>query len=314
MASTTSHVTMAPSTNPRRIGFLYPGPQGREFDEWRQSFVEALKELAWVQGDNIVVEWRFAQYDQTLYAPLAADLARARVDALLTAGTPLTRALQKETTVVPIITSVGDPVGSGFAKSLAKPGGNITGLSRALREKSRKQITLLLEIAPTVRTLAILRSPQYGDISELNECLVEAAHEFGMMAKAHTVESYAEIEAALEELAGLVTGAAFFYGHGSFQLDPLRVAEIAIRNRVAVICDERSSVEAGGLMSHNLAHPDPARRFASLTDQVLRGADPGEIPFELPTKTEFVINRQTATSLGLVIPPELLLRADSVIG
>lgn len=301
------------STRPRRIGFLYPGSPDREFDDWRQRFLEALKQFAWVEGSNILIEWRFAEFDRTLYAPLAADLVRVKVDALVAAGTPLTRALRQATRAVPIVTGVGDPVGSGFAKNLAKPGGNITGLSWSLREKARKQVRLLLEMVPTVQTLLILRSPRYGDISELNRCLGRVARESGTKAEVRTVESFAEVEAALGRFAGLMTGAACVYGHGSFQFDTSKLAETAIRHRVATVCDERFAVEAGCLMSYNLYHPDQAQRFASLIDQILRGASPAEIPFELPTKSEFVINRRTAGSLGLLIPPELLLRADAVI-
>ena len=298
----------------RRIGVLYPGSRDREFDEWRPLFLDALKQFAWEDGRNIGIEWRFAQYDQTLYAPLAADLVRAGVDALLAAGTPLTRALQQATREVPIVTGVGDPVGSGFAKHLAKPGGNITGLSWSLREKARAQVGLLLELVPTVRRLLILRSSRYGDISELNRCLERVADESGTEVEIRTVESFDEVEAALKHLTGLMTGAAFIYGHGSFQFKPSKLAETAIRHRVATVCDERLAVEAGGLMSYNLHHSDQTQRFASLMDQVLRGVSPAEIPFELPTMSEFVINRRTAASLGLVIPPNVLLRADAVIG
>ena len=297
----------------RRIGILYPGSPDREFDEWQPRFLDALKEFAWVEGSNICIEWRFAEFDQALHVPLAAGLVRAGVDALLAAGTPLTRALQQATREIPIVTGVGDPVGSGFAKSLAKPGGNITGLSWSLREKAREQVRLLLELVPTVRRLLILRSSRYGDISELNRCLERVADEYGMELEIRTVESFDEVEAALKHLTGLMTGAAFIYGHGSFQFDTSKLAETAIRHRVATVCDERRAVEARCLMSYNLYHPDQTQRFASLIDQVLRGVSPAGIPFELPTKSESVINRRTAASLGLVIPPNVLLRADAVI-
>jgi putative ABC transport system substrate-binding protein len=298
----------------RRIGVLYPGRHDREFDEWRPLFLEALKAFAWEDGRNVGIEWRFAEYDQRLHAPLAADLVRMGVDAVLAAGTPLTRALQQATREIPIVTGVGDPVGSGFAKDLAKPGGNITGLSWSLREKAREQVRLLRELVPTVRRLLILRSLRYGDISELNSCLERVADESGMEVEVCTVESFDEVEVALKHLAGLMTDAAFTYAHGSFQFDASQLAEAAIRHRVATVCDERLAVEAGGLMSYTLHHADKTRRFASLIDQVLRGVNPAEIPFEPPTTSEFVINRRTAASLGLVIPPNVLLRADAVIG
>ena len=300
--------------SPRRVGFLYPGHRDTEFDSWRLDFHDALKELSWTEGSNLLIEWRFAQYDSTRYGPLANDPAWVGVDVLVTAGTPLTHALRQATSSIPIVTGIGDPVGSGFAISLDSPGLNITGLSWALREKARKQIGLLVEMVPTVRTLLVLRSQRYGDIPELNACLEEVSRENGLIAEIQTAESFSEIDSAFKSIDGVMTGAAIFYGHGAFQFDESALALSAIRHGIAAVGDQRSAAEVGCLMSYGTTHASQARSFASFIDRILRGENPAQMPFELPELSEFIVNRATATSLGLVLSPDLLHRADAVIG
>ena len=302
------------SGSPRRVGFLYPGHRDPEFESWRRDFLDALEGLSWIEGSNLLIDWRFAEYDRARYAPLAGDPAWEGVDVLVTAGTPLTHALRQAMPSTPIVTGVGDPVGSGFATSLESPGLNITGLSWALREKARKQIGLLVEMVPTVRTLLILRSQRYGDIAELNACLEEVSGEHGLKAEVRTAESIAEIESALEDHAGPMTAAAIIHGHGAFQFDESALARAAIRHGIAAIGDERRAAEAGCLMSYGMRHADQARSFASLVDRVLRGESASRIPFELPELSEFIVNRATAASLGLALSSDLLHRADAVIG
>lgn len=262
----------------------------------------------------MLVDWRFAEYDRTRYAALANDPVWAGVDVLVTAGTPLTHILRQAMPTIPIVTGVGDPAGSGFAISLDSPGFNITGLSWELREKARKQIGLLLEMVPTVRTLLILRSERYGDISELNACLVEVSGEHGLAAEIQTAESFAEIESALESFAGPLTCAAIIYANGAFQFDESSLARVAIRHGIAAIGDVRRAAEAGCLLSYGTRHADQARSFASFVDRILRGENPAQMAFELPDLSEFIVNRATAASLGLTLSPQLLHRADAAIG
>ncbi len=295
------------------IGFLYPGRKDAEFDSWRLGFAKALVERSWREGDNLLIEWRFGEYDQTRYDRMAAELISAGADVLVTAGTPLTHALSRATQSIPIVTSVGDPVGSGFAVDLQSPGHNITGLSRALREKARAQIGLLVEMAPGVKTLMVPRSERYGGIPELDACLEGVAAECGMDFTVRTAESFAEVEFALGALAGPATAATFVYAHGAFQFDESTFASAAIRYGVVAAGDERRTVEAGCLMSYGLHHPDPEKSYASLVDRVLRGENPARIPFEMPTVPEIIVNRATAVALGLALAPELLQRADAVI-
>jgi putative ABC transport system substrate-binding protein len=169
-------------------------------------------------------------------------------------------------------------------------------------------------MVPTVRALLVLRSQRYGDIPELNACLEETSGEHELIAEVRTAESLAEIESALESLAGLMTGAAIIDGHGAFQFDESTMARAAIRHGIAAIGDERRAAEAGCLMSYGTHHADQAQSFASLIDRVLRGENPAQMPFELPEHSEFIVNRATAASLGLALSPALLHRADAVIG
>jgi putative ABC transport system substrate-binding protein len=300
--------------NLRRLGFLWPGHRDAGFESWRRDFVEALEVCSWTEGSNLLIEWRFAEYDRTRYAPLAHDPAWAGVDVLVTGGTPLTHALSRAHPSVPLVTGVGDPVGSGFAKSVESPGFNITGLSWGLREKARKQIGLLIEIVPTVRTLLVLRSRQYGDIPELNACLEDVSTEHGLIAEIVTAESFGEIEAAFERRAGPLTSAAIIYGHGASQFDPSKVASAATGRRIATVGDERLDAEAGCLMTYSVRHASQARSLAAAVDRVLRGQSPARMPFALPDQSEFIVNRATADSLGLALSPDLLHSADAVIG
>jgi putative tryptophan/tyrosine transport system substrate-binding protein len=302
------------SRSPRRVGFLYPGYRDSDFDLWRLGFLAALKNLSWIDGGNVHVEWRFAEYDRTLYAPLADDPIWSDVDVLVTGGTPLTHALRRARPSVSIVTSVGDPVGSGFANSLEEPGLNITGLSWGLREKARKQIGLLVEMAPTIRTLLILRSQRYGDIAELNACLDQVSSEQGLTAEIRMAESFAEIETAFASHGGLMTCGAIIYAHGAFQFDESTMARSAIRHGIAAVGDERRAAEAGCLMSYGMHHADQARSFASLVDRILRGEKPARMPFRLPEHSDFIVNRATAAALGLALSPDLLNRANAVIG
>ncbi len=223
------------------------------------------------------------------------------------------RSASRATSSIPIVTGVGDPVGSGFAISLESPGRNITGLSWALREKARVQVGLLLEMAPAVTTLMVLRSQRYGDIAELNACLEGVASEHRLAFAVRTAESFDEIELALDELAGPATGSVVIYTRGAFQFDESTLAKAAIERGIVAFGDERRPVEAGCLMSYGVRHEDQERSFASALDRILRGESPAQIPFELPTKSEFIVNRRTATALGLTLPAELLRRAHAVI-
>ena len=297
----------------RRLGILSGHGRNREFEAFRLRLLEALGSLGYVEGKNIVIEWRLTDNDQARNAPLAMDLVNSGVDALLTQGTPRTRALQHATSTIPIVTGVGDPVGSGFAKTLAKPGGNITGLSYADTVIAQKQIELLREMAPAVRRVLIFRLRQYGNVSELNEPLVVAARQAGITSEVRAVSGFDEFEMGLNALRGSLTGAAFIPDDFRLEIDPSKVAEVAIRNRVATFCYERVYVENGSLMSYTLYHPDELQRISGMLDKVFRGIDPAGIPFELPSKSLLVLNRRAAAALGLAIPTEILLRADEII-
>jgi putative ABC transport system substrate-binding protein len=231
-----------------------------------------------------------------------------------TEGTACTRALQQATRTIPIFTGVGDPVGAGFAKSLARPGGNITGLSSGTREIAQKQIELLRVVVPKLSTLAIVGAHKsLAYLREITEPVTSAARGAGVSAELRQISSLQDIEGALRALPSAGRGAVVFMGNLG-NLDERSVMQVAIRLRVPAMVGGRESVEKGGLLTYTLVHENEARRTLELVDKLLRGADPAEIPFELPTKSSFVFNRRTAEAIGVKFPADFLLRADEVIG
>ena len=298
----------------RRLGVLL-------FDRaesWQFLAPELRRELAdlgWIEGSNLSVTWRFADDDAARLPELAAAMARSGVDAVLTRGTPATLALQQATKTIPILTGVGDPVGAGFADSLARPGGNVTGLSYAVVETSRKRLELLREIVPGLSRLAIaLPASRQGFVRELTQALEVAAREFAITPQRVLIGTLDELSSALRRLtgAGRETVAAFVAGLGA-EIEPTDVAKVALRARVPTMFEYRFYVEAGGLMSYRLNWENQTQRTAAQIDKVFRGASPAQIPFEFPTRSEFIINARTARALGLTIPQALVVRADEVI-
>ena len=301
-----------PSPGSRRLGVLL-------FDNaasWDFLAPELRKELAtlgWVEGTNLSIEWRFANGDAARLPELAAQMARSGVDAILTRGTPATRALQRATATVPILTGVGDPIGGGFATSYANPGSNITGVSYAVAETQTKQIELLKAMVPRLSRLVILlpanRSAFANEVTRLGE---NAARKSGIAPRTILVANNADLRAALLPDRAAGVSAALVLGLGTM-IEPKELAQIAVRNRIPTIFEYSSYVAAGGLMSYRLNWENQIQRTAAQIDKVFRGATPTQIPFEFPTRSEFVINRATAKALGLSIPQSLLLRADEVI-
>ena len=208
----------------RRLGILAGGSRSEELEGFRPRLLEALGAYGYVEGKNLTLEWRFTNNDQALNAPLAADLVRSGVDALLTQGTPRTRALQRATATVPIVAGAGDPVGSGFAKSLAKPGGNITGLSFADTVIAQKQIELLCAMAPAIKRLLIFRLRRYGSVSELDRPLETAARQAGMEPDVRAVSGFDEVETGVKAMRGSLTGAAFIPDDFRLEIDPSSTA------------------------------------------------------------------------------------------
>ena len=271
-----------------------------------------LAAIGWVEGKNIAIRWHYAQGDADRLRALAAEIVAARPDAILARGTPATLALQRATTSIPILTGVGDPVGAGFARSFAAPGGNITGLSWATAETSVKQVDVLRQLLPRLSSLRVVWPGDRGPYDAgLTEPIQTAARQAGLAVKVMPIASPADLTAAFHAESPGRT-AAYVFGLPKFE--PQAIVDAALAGRMATMFLERAFVEAGGLASYRLNWDNQTRRAAAQLDKVLRGEKPARIPFELPTRSELTLNRATARTLGVQIPQLLLLQADAVVG
>jgi putative ABC transport system substrate-binding protein len=299
----------------RRLGaLLLDGESSWTF--FRRDLAPVLAELGWHEGRNLRSDWRFADGDPSRLAALAEALLREGADVLLTRGTPATRALQRATSRVPIVTGVGDPLGAGFAASLAAPGGNVTGLSYAVVEAITKQVELLREMVPGAARLLVLvqasRAPSSAEPLAIVERVARAQSLVPQVVAAERLDDLRQAVRAARERHAPGALAAFSFSFGAAIL-PEALAPALLQERVPAVFDQRGYVEAGGLMSYRLNWEDQTRRTAVQLDKVLRGENPAGIPFELPTRSELVVNARTARALGLVIPRALRVRADEVI-
>ena len=279
-----------------------------------EAFRQGLRELGYVEGKNIVTEYRYAEGKRDRLPALAAELVRLKVDVIVTAGASATRAAKKATSTIPIVMAQdSDPVGKGVVASLARPGGNITGLSTLAPEISGKQLELLKEILPKLSRVAVLgTSTRPGNAQALREVKL-AAGAFKVELRYLDVLDPKKIEtafgAARKERADavLVLAGRILTSHRT------QIVELAVKSRLLAIYPFPVYVEAGGLMSYGVRRSDLFRRAATYVDKILKGANPAELPVEQPTKFELVINLKTAKALGITIPPTLLLQATKVI-
>ena len=314
MLATRSAASMgaANTTGRKRLGILTPNARAQALEGFTIALAPRLAELGWTEGKNLELAWRFGAGDEPRYSALAKELVDLRPDLIGTQSTPCTRALQQATRTIPIVTSVGDPVGAGFAQSLARPGSNITGTSQGARETAQKQVELMRATLPKLSTLVILRA-KAAAFAEITEPMVAAARASGLVALPREIASMADVEDALRAVPGAGRGAAFLYGYVMPKQDMGVIARRAIEMRVPAIVNDPDVVVAGGLMSYRLFHEDEERRIAIIIDKLLRGAHPGLIPFELPQRSFFVINRRTAAAIGVAFPADFAIRATQVI-
>jgi ABC-type uncharacterized transport system substrate-binding protein len=294
-----------------RIGFLgvFAGPN---FDAFRQ----ALRELGWVEGQNIVIDYRSAEGRLDRLPDLAAELVRLKVDIIVAVATQGVAAAKNATETIPIVMISGsaDPVGLGFIASLARPGGNVTGLSYSVGpEIAGKGLGLLKEIVPKVRRVAILSNPASPVQPLFIREVKTAAPSLGVQLQLLEVRGPDEFDSAFSAMAKERVGALLVVADSMLIFHQKRLVDLAARSRLPVACGTRESVEAGGLMSYGPSVRDLFRRAATYVDKILKGAKPGDLPVEQPTKFELVINLKTAKALGLTIPRSLLGRADEVI-
>ncbi|OGQ18716.1 MAG: hypothetical protein A3C54_06500 [Deltaproteobacteria bacterium RIFCSPHIGHO2_02_FULL_60_17] len=295
-----------------RIGYLTGGSPSSGYYE---AFRQGLRELGYAEGKNIIIEFYFAEGKLDRLPSLAAELVRLKVDVIVTAGPIGTRAAKEATVTIPIVMAQdGDPVGSGFIASLARPGGNITGLSTLAPEISGKQLELLKEIVTRLSRVAVLgTSTRPGTAQQLRETEL-AAGAFGVKLQSLDILSPKHFETAFQAAVKERAEAVLVRVSGPI-LFPHRteVAALAVKSRLPVMYERAEEVEAGGLVSYGVNVPDLYRRGAIYVDKILKGAKPADLPVEQPTKFEFVVNLKAAKQIGVTIPPNVLARADRVI-
>jgi ABC-type uncharacterized transport system substrate-binding protein len=295
-----------------RIGFLSP-LSAADSTPYLEAFRQGLRELGDVEGQNIATVSRFADGRADHLPDMAAELIRIKVDIIVAIANPATAAAQRATRTVPIVMMASDPVGSGFVTSLARPGGNITGLSAQFAELSGKRLELLREALPTVSRVAVLWDPTEPGRREEVSTIEVAARASGVQLQLLEVRSPNEIGSAFDSMIRGRAGAVIVQGTSMLFSQRARIAEHAARRHLSAMCALREYVRAGCLMSYDVSLTDLSRRAAGVVHKIRTGATPTDLPVEQPTKFELVINLRTAKALGLTIPPSLLQRADQVI-
>jgi ABC-type uncharacterized transport system substrate-binding protein len=294
------------------IGFLGQSTRSAA-SEWVAAFVQRLRELGWIDGRTIAIEYRWADGREERFPELAAELVRLKVDIVVTSGTLAVMALKQATSTIPIVfATAGDPVANNLVASLARPGGNATGLSILSADLAGKRLEILREVVPNLRRLAIMGN--VGNpfaVLELGE-VQGAAGKLGLEVAALNIRSAQDIAPAFEALK---TGADALYvcNDALTNANRVRINILATGARLPTMHGYRDYVEAGGLMSYGVSIPNQFRRSADYVDKILRGAKPGDIPVEQPTKFDLIVNLTAAQALGLSLPSTLLARADEVI-
>jgi putative ABC transport system substrate-binding protein len=308
-------VEAQPTGKVARVGFLYfgsrqtgPGP------ERYAAFLEGMRELGYIEGQTFQVEARFADSKAERLPGLATELLRLNVDVIVATASPTYRVLQRMPSSVPIVVTVtADPVLEGLAASVARPGGNFTGLSDTAADLGPKQIELLKGVLPKVSRVGVLLNPTNVSHPAQATRLTLAAQNLGISVVLAEAGTVADIEPGFSSLGQRGVDAVLLFGDTFFAQQSLQIAQAALKHRMASIFILRGYAEAGGLMSYGAPIVDNFRRAATYVDKLLKGANPGDLPFEQPRKYELVINLKTAKALGLTIPPSLLARADQVI-
>jgi len=296
----------------RTIGFLGPNTRSGASD-WVAALAQRLRELGWIEGRTVTIEYRWAEGREERLAEIAAEFVRLKVDVIVTSGTPAVMASKQATSVIPIVfATAGDPVGSGLVASLARPGGNVTGLATLVADLAGKRLELLREIVPGLGRLAIMGNASNPfTVLELDE-VQAAAGTLGLEVVTLEIRRAQDIAPAFEALKSRAD-ALYVCTDALANTNRIRISTSALGVRLPTMHGSRDYVEAGGLMSYGPNYPDLFRRSADYVDKILHGAKPGDIPVEQPTKYELVLNLTTAKALGLTLSPTLLARADEVI-
>ena len=296
-----------------RIGFLGNSTAALEAN-LVGPFREGLRDLGYVEGRNILIEYRWAEGKYDRFPALIAELIGLKVDVIVTAGTPATQAVKKATTSVPLVmVAVGDPVATGIVASLRRPGGNITGLTSMAEALDGKRFELLREVLPTVSRVAVLWNPENQSLLAALKEMRAAALVLGMKVQVLEVRTPGELEEAFKGIVRQQPEALHVMGDRLFLHNRQRIVDFASKQRLPVVSTHPELVEAGGLMFYGPSYPGMHRRAATYVDKILKGVSPADLPVERPTTFDLVINLKTARALGLTIPPSVLLRATEVI-
>lgn len=280
-----------------------------------ETFRQRLRELGWVEGQNIIIDYRFAEYRYDRLPDLAAELVQLGVDIIVAPATPAAVAAKNATGTIPIVmVGVGDPVASGLIDSLAHPGGNVTGLtfSGGGMDIFAKQLELLIEAVPGVRSVAILSNPTNPANLLLMKQIKGAGRSLGVELQFVEARGSADLDGAFAAVASKRAGAVLVFADSVFLIYRTKIADLAAKNHLPLL-GYKELVDAGAFMSYGPSLPDLGRRAAVYVDRILKGAKPADLPVEQPVKLDLVINLRTAKKLGLTIPQSLLVRADEVI-
>jgi putative ABC transport system substrate-binding protein len=302
------------ATKVHRIGRLMASSLPSGPDPWLENFWQGLHDLGYVEGQNLIIEHRYAEGGEERLRDLAAELVRLKVEVIVAGGSAAIRAAQQATRTIPIVmASSGDPVGLGFVASLARPGGNITGMSNIVVELPGKQLELLKEAVPQSARIAVLTNLAAPLSGSDVENLTVAAKALGVQLQVVDLRSPAELDGAFAAMTREGADALVVLGE-PLLLDRLRgpIVDIATKHRLPAIYRWKRYVEAGGLMSYGPNQPAMWRRYAYYVDRILKGTKPADLPVEQPMKFELVLNIKTAKALGITVPPTLLIQADEV--
>ncbi len=298
-----------------RVGFLAQPARPDNLDSsFYNGFVLGMRDLGYIEGKNLEIEWRFAEGKVERLPSLVAELLRLKVDVLVTSASTSASAAQKATTAIPIVmVGVGDPVGTGLVKSLARPGGNITGVSNLSMDTGIKTFEMLMSMVPKLSRVAVMANPDNMTRAAVLKNVQAAAQRLGVTILPVDARTPQDIENAVSRAVREKAGGLIAMTDPNFNQLSRQIAELAAKNRLPTIAGLREYVEAGGLMSYGANRTDYFRRVATYVDKIFKGAKPADLPVEQPTKFELFINGKTAKALGLKIPQSLLISADKVI-
>ena len=294
------------------IGFLGSGTLEGQ-GQWVAAFLQRLRELGWIEGRNITIEYRWAEGNSDRADELAAELVRRRVDVIVTYANPIVLAVKRSTSTIPIVfAAAADPLGTGLVSTLARPGGNVTGLSVEATDLGSKRLELLRDVVPNFRRLGIMANVgNSASVLEMRE-VQSASGTLGLEVKTLDIRQAEDIARAFDELKGYVD-ALYVCIDTILFANRIRIITLALAARLPTMFTTREAVKAGGLMTYGPSFPELFRRAGDYVDKILHGAKPEDLPVEQPTKFDLVLNLTTAKALGLTIPPTLLARADEVI-